>query len=646
MTKLSIAMDQQTDVMRSLQGLYAMNIQVVRDVFELFATVPAEMHESVKCIAYAPRVRERDLTTYQAYARNQGLSYLQFAVQPAGSRPEYFPLEYLVPFTPNAGDLGFDLLSDAPRAAALRVAAQTGEITATPLLRHPADGEPTFQLIAPLYEGYSSLPVPENRASAFSGVCVVEIHARQFIIDAVARDPDSSMISVTVYDGSIPSTDRRIYAEPVSEAAFRTRTMDLEFAGHNWTVEVHAGAGIVSAINTSLPLYVLITGACISLLLFGFVLSLSNSRQHAIELAEKMTRSLRRIVGSSSDIIGSMDIDGRWKNTNEASVAILQYSREEFIGKKHVDFVISADRARVADILSTAPDETSITLDARYKSKEGDIRWISWSITRSTRDKEIYCIGRDVTERMLAQKAIEAKSKQLSLASIITDRENKRKELSIREQNIQFRMQLTTVLGFLQLILSQDDFSPEEILDYVKEANLGAEGLLEDLVRMTSVELRRIEDVSFDLQPVAAHDLLRIISDRVKSRLPAVPLISENIPESLIKTQCFLDAEKMEYAVDQVIDVLEPYVKSRITARVSGGEGTLLAELQIDSAIALESGAISDIGSQTGDIRHYEDESDFARALMHSYLDVMGAHVEIEKTEKTPGALIRFVFPL
>ncbi|MFZ1731002.1 MAG: CHASE domain-containing protein [Bacteroidota bacterium] len=648
MMKLSIAVDQQTDVMRSLQGLYAMNIQVVRDVFELFATVPADLHPSVKCIAFAPRVRETDLTAYQLYARNQGLSYMQFAVHPIGPRPEFFPLEYLVPFTPNSSKLGFDLASEGPRAAAISIAAQTGEITATAVLRSSGESEPTFQLIAPLYEGTSSLPAPEDRAAAFTGVCTVELFVRQFIADAIARDADSSMVSVTVYDGLIPSESTLLFAETKSESAFRTRTMNLKFAGHDWTVEVHSGEGLASAVNTSLPIYVLITGALISLLLFGFVLSLSNSRQRALFLAEKMTRSLRRIVGSSSDIIGSMDLEGNWKNTNEASLAILHYSREELIGKSHDDFVLHADRAHVAEVLHTAPDETSITLEARYRTKEGDVRWISWSITRSATDGEIYCIGRDVTERMIAEKAIEAKSKQLLIAGIITDRENKRKEQSIRDQNIQFRMQLTTVMGFLQLILSQDDFTQDEILDYVKEANVGAEGLLDDIVRMTSVELRRIEDVSFNLQQKNAGELLHIISDRIKVKMPDASVNVEDVPDRLAETQCTMDVEKVEYAVDQIVDVLLPFgePQTHLKTRVFGGEGTLIAELHFQSANALEPKVISGIGTHSGDIREYENEADFSRALMHSYLDVMDAKIEIEKTDPTPGAVIRFVFPL
>ncbi|MFA6232764.1 MAG: CHASE domain-containing protein, partial [Bacteroidota bacterium] len=263
LTRLSTALGQQEDVLRSLQGLYAMNIQVVRDVFELFATAPAEMHKSVKCIAYAPRVRAGDLQGYEAYARNQGLSYLQFTVHPTGSRAEYYPLEYLVPFARNAVDLGFDLRSETRRAAALNAVAQTGEITATTLLVDPRDGEPTFQLIAPIYEEFSSLPTQKTSAKALSGVCVVELYARRFIIEAVARDIDSSMVSVSVFDGSASSDKSRIYSEPLPEAAFRTRTSNLDFAGHTWTVEIHAGKELASTINTSLPWYVLITGAVI-----------------------------------------------------------------------------------------------------------------------------------------------------------------------------------------------------------------------------------------------------------------------------------------------------------------------------------------------------------------------------------------------
>ena len=207
--KLNASIDEHSGTLQNLVGFYDGNVQVVRDVFELFAAVPANMRKSIKTIAYAPRISNREKEGYELYARNQGLEYLSFAITPSTKREEYFPLEYLVPFSENRAQLGYDLASDPVRREAVAAARRRGNITATPGLTL-ADGIEGFCLFAPLYRPGSSPTSEKQRIDAFIGVVMIEIHSDSFIRKAVKREADSSLVALSVYDGLSPDPEHQL----------------------------------------------------------------------------------------------------------------------------------------------------------------------------------------------------------------------------------------------------------------------------------------------------------------------------------------------------------------------------------------------------------------------------------------------------
>ena len=84
-----------------------------------------------------------------------------------------------------------------------------------------------------------------------------------------------------------------------------------------------------------------VTALLLSFFFFGFILSVINSRAKAIDLAERMTRSQRRIVESSKDIIAVLDLNGSWKSMNPASFDIFNIDALNLIGAKIDDLFIN-----------------------------------------------------------------------------------------------------------------------------------------------------------------------------------------------------------------------------------------------------------------------------------------------------------------
>jgi PAS domain S-box-containing protein len=402
-----------------------------------------------------------------------------------------------------------------------------------------------------------------------------------------------------------------------------------------------------AAANASLPYYVLFGGLIVSALLFAFVFMLLGSRTRAVALADRMTRSQRRIVDTSRDLIGSMDSALKWTTMNPALHEVLGYEVADILGRDHLDMVFPADRDMLRERLATAPDEQSISLTARYAHKHGGLRWIDWNITSSRKDGRVYCIGRDITDAVLAEKEIVRKNAILDLASVITDRENVRKEQAIRDQNTRFRMEMTSVIGFLELILQNPDFTSEEILDYVSTANEGAQGVMRELHSMTEVELRRMADFRFDIRDHDAKALLDALH-------AAVHAATAQLPVELATSDAWTGGVHAD--VDKIADALRLLFASLQDANIrcesvtiereqSAAEDRFAFRLRIDGLSDLPETARWLPSAERDHMTAVQDEAEFARMLLRPMFDIMDASIDVRVESEHRRAVILLDVP-
>jgi len=93
-------------VVISVGGLYNM-IDVVRDYFEIFSSVPVITFPSILSINYVPKVENSYLFTYIDITRDE--RYYEYTLSPEGERPIYFPVKHIVPYERNLHRQGLDL---------------------------------------------------------------------------------------------------------------------------------------------------------------------------------------------------------------------------------------------------------------------------------------------------------------------------------------------------------------------------------------------------------------------------------------------------------------------------------------------------------------------------------------------------------
>ena len=290
-----------------------------------------ERYEGMQVLGYARRVESADREDFEDQLtetlRDEGLGD-RSALRPEGERPEYFPLAFVEPLDEvNGSQLGYDAYPDPEYRVAMDRARDTGQAQATGkvyVLTEAPEGsradlalEPGLVVYLPVYSRDASVDTVEGRQSALEGFIVAYLEAEGLLRGTLESfDPS---IDFEIYDGEDLGPNSLLYdddgvlragesQEPLSFfAAIGTFVSSLasatggdelsdlrqiDLAGREYDLYFEALPGASGEGGSRLlPLFVLLSGLAVSLLLFGVTFMLVRSRL----LAEKAGRDLEDV---------------------------------------------------------------------------------------------------------------------------------------------------------------------------------------------------------------------------------------------------------------------------------------------------------------------------------------------------------------
>jgi PAS domain S-box-containing protein len=151
---------------------------------------------------------------------------------------------------------------------------------------------------------------------------------------------------------------------------------------------------------------------------------MQDTRKTKARLLEEL-RALRRseaeyraVVEQQAEFICRWLPDGRITFVNDAYCRYFGKRREELVGRSFMPLIPPEDQARVADYFaSLTPDQPLATHEHRVMVPGGKIRWMQWTdraiFDETGRLVEYQSVGRDVTERVLAEEALAVEHQQL-----------------------------------------------------------------------------------------------------------------------------------------------------------------------------------------------------------------------------------------
>ncbi|MDD9370996.1 MAG: SpoIIE family protein phosphatase, partial [Acidimicrobiales bacterium] len=281
------------------QSLVDADGDIDTEAFEAFATGAIDA-SPFRTLALAPVVPQAERPGFEAMLGSPIVD--RPGGTAAGPRAEYVPVSRATPVTPRTeGLLGFDLLADPVRGAALRRARDEASIVITRTVAAQPAGEPAVFVVQPIYR--SDLPadasVAERRA-AITDYLITGMLGED-ILDAVTRNlPDPPAVRIADVDtgrGSNP-----VLAETADVPHGGTATQ-VTAGGRQWHVTVDD----LQPTTTAAPWWIL--GATAALALLIALLSWRAVRHQRevdrhVETIERLADRIRRDAIASRLLAG------------------------------------------------------------------------------------------------------------------------------------------------------------------------------------------------------------------------------------------------------------------------------------------------------------------------------------------------------
>jgi PAS domain S-box-containing protein len=289
--------------------------------------------------------------------------------KPAPRASSYLPTALVSGFPP-LNMRGVDLRREPGLLTALHRALFPGNAGATP--------------IAASREGTSGLFLVARAPNVIDGILrpgFVALFVSETTVRAAAKNAPGLRLS-TISD---PSAD----FDPG-----RTVREEFTVAGQQFSVVLPKKS--VSGASAILPWLILAGG----LVLVAATTALgANASRRA-----KAQADLDRLFTLSPDVITVADFEGWFTRVNPAAERVLGYTVEELLERPYLDFVHPDDREKTAaEAAALGAGSTTLSFENRYVRKDGTQRVLEWTATPVVRDRLMYGVARDVTERRKAE---------------------------------------------------------------------------------------------------------------------------------------------------------------------------------------------------------------------------------------------------
>lgn len=586
LTRFQIYYYSHIQIATSIRSLYDNLVQVVRDYLLLYATMPVQTYPTILAFMSVQKIPKYRLTEFTYYVQGQG--YYDYKVFPLINKDIFYPIEFIIPEEANKRFRGLDISSIPGIYFWFKKAIEGGNPIATKVFNFRGNDTLSLFLIYPVYDKTFNLNNSKNRQEAFKSAILMEINVPQFFkLSLGSGVPSDTTIIFECYQIEEDQTKTRLFASQnfsLLESGIIPKlkqTTEFNFLDKKIYINFFLVPNLGGFFQDYLPIIALGVSLLLSLVFFGFVLSITTSRSRALDLAERMTRSQRRILESTKDIIAVLNFEGVWKTMNPASFNILSYQPEELIGEK-IDILFSSARD-LNDFYSFAnniTEEITRKIDYQMKTKFGELKWISWSFTFSPSDNLIYAIGRNITLEKLAEIDRAIKAKQAILAEQISREASEFKSYFITKFSHQLRNMLTTISGYHQILAEKKYHDENEMQTYLQLAINDTQELLSSTSNLYDIAGFG-KDRSTTLSTLNVYNLMNeaLVSFQKKYPAKQVSIIFDEGSQSATvvsdREQLLNAFEKLFFALMNGVDSIE------LNVQISDSASEGIAEIQI-----------------------------------------------------------------
>ncbi|HXA00361.1 MAG TPA: PAS domain S-box protein [Cytophagaceae bacterium] len=130
--------------------------------------------------------------------------------------------------------------------------------------------------------------------------------------------------------------------------------------------------------------------------------------------------NLQKIMDQSLDVICTFDEEGRFRQVSKACKQVWGYELEELIGKRYIEMVLEEDRVLTNEAAASIMSGVDMrNFENRYIRKDNSIIPLIWSARWDAKEKLMYAIARDASEKKATEEKIRVNDARLIKAQEI-----------------------------------------------------------------------------------------------------------------------------------------------------------------------------------------------------------------------------------
>jgi len=138
---------------------------------------------------------------------------------------------------------------------------------------------------------------------------------------------------------------------------------------------------------------------------------------HDITARKRVAEERDRFFTLGLDMVCVSDFEGYFKRVNGAFETTLGYTPVEMMSRRWIEFVHPDDvEVTLAEARKLAAGAVTIAFENRFRCKDGTYKWLMWTSVPVVKDKLLYAVARDMTERKRAEAELREKNRLLESA--------------------------------------------------------------------------------------------------------------------------------------------------------------------------------------------------------------------------------------
>ncbi|MDR3462394.1 MAG: PAS domain S-box protein [Beijerinckiaceae bacterium] len=280
----------------------------------------------------------RDFTIYE---RTDGKQ------MPAGDRPVYFPVTFVVPMRGNEGAVAFDVASNPTRNASLILAETSGQAVATPGLKLVQNDKMGILLFVPVFDDGLPARTAAERHEALKGFALGVFSVPDLLGIALqgrdtsdlqywlADDTDPAAPSILVSNSAEAPADLRLPSSGwLAAVASVGERIPLQIGGRHWLFQMAPTPAYIAKHDDNAAYYLLTGGLLLTALVSGYVLVMTDRQYQLVASREKALEDQKFALDQHA-IVSITDPRGIITYANDRFCEITGFARERLLGANH-----------------------------------------------------------------------------------------------------------------------------------------------------------------------------------------------------------------------------------------------------------------------------------------------------------------------